>query len=615
MMTSNLPTLSGRQIPPEPQIGPSDEGPQSQLTAIWFADVAEYSTAMNRNELATMKAVHEAMDLIVGNIGNYGGRTLNFMGDGVIAAFDSATNAIIFSLAFQEMIHRLGLSIDDRPFGFRIGITIGEMFLEGDRPQGNSVNLAQRIQSIAPVGGIVVAGIVYQTVRARSEFEFQYLGSKLLKSMDEPVDVYQVHRHNIIASLRPIARPKNGSNRWGLNLNTASECSERPSIAVLPLKNLSGDPAQDYFADGTTDDIITNLTRFRGLDVIARASSFVFRSPSVSLTEVSHRLQARYVARGSFRKSSNRVRISIQLDDVIRDRVVWAERYDRAIEDIFEIQGEIADLAVAAMAVEIEKNEQSWVCASPALSRLDAYGFVLKGNYHMARFTAAETAAARECYQNALEFDSTYGRARAGKSRTHSHEWRHAWSSDPDSSLRQAAIDAISAIELDSNDARGHAELGYVQLYTQEHDQAIASYQRALALNPNDANILAEYADVLAHAGQPEKALKYFRRAMRLNPFYPDVYVWYMAGAYFKLRAYNEAVNCVNRMQNRVQGRRLLAASYALLGRISDARRVGAEIRLDDPRFSAEIWARKIVPDKVDEDREQFLHGLKLAGL
>jgi TolB-like protein len=566
---------------------------------------------MNRNEVATMKAVHDAMDRIAGNIRNYDGRLLNFMGDGVLASFNSATNAIIFSLTFQEVISRLGLSLDQQTIGFRIGITIGEIFLEGGRPQGNSVNLAQRVQSLAPVGGTVVTGIVYEAVRARSEFDFEYLGSKLLKSMEQPTDVYQVHRHDVAASLRPITQSRSNHHRWRLTAIGA----DRPSIAVLPLRNLSSDSSQDYFADGTTDDIITNLTRFRALDVIAPGSTFAFRSPDVPLDEISRRLRARYIAQGSIQRSLNRVVIHIYLVDVgARNQVVWSERYDRNLEDIFEIQREIANLAVAAMAVQIEKTEHAKIFAASPQS-LDAYGLVLRGDYHMGRFSASETAEARHCYQNALERDATYGRARAGKSRTHSHEWRYSWSPDPEGSLRQATSDAETAIELDPNDARGHAELGFVNLYEQDHDRSILCYRRALDINPNDANVLAEFADVLAHAGEPEDALTYFNRAMRLNPIYPDIYVWYMAGAYFKLRAYSDAVGCILRMRNRKQGRRLLAASYAHLGRISDARRVGDEIRVDEPRFSAETWARKIVPDKLPEHREQFFHGLKLAGL
>jgi adenylate cyclase len=600
--------------PRGPTIELPDENPHSQLTAILFADGAEYSTAMNKNELATMKAVSEAMDLIASNIGEYAGRTLNFMGDGVIAAFDSATNAIIFALHFQEKISRLGLSVDDRPFGFRIGITIGEIFLEGDRPQGNSVNLAQRIQSLAPVGGTVVSGIVYETVRARSEFEFEYLGAKILKSMDGPTDVYQVTRHDAAVSLKPSSRSGRNYNKWRLGSGRGLKDCEHPSIAVLPLRNLAGDTKGDLFADGVTDDIITNLTRFRDLDVIARWSTFAFRNPTISLSEISRRLQARYVARGSMRHSPDRLIINIELEDVLRNQVVWADQYERGIEDLFKTQSEVAVLAVMAMKIKIEKTELERIKILPTKS-LDAYGLVLRGDYHAARYTAVETAMAQRCFQSAIEKDPNYGRARAGKSRTHTHEWRHSWGPNPDRGLQQAAEDAEYAIELDPNDARGHAELGLVSLYSRDHDVAIACYDRALALNPNDANILAEFADVLAHSGRPEDALNYINRAMRLNPIYPDDYVWNLAGAYFKLRAYNEAVNWILRMRNRRQGRRLLAASYAHLGRISDARRIGDEIRQDDPRFSAEIWAKQIVPDKRVEDREQFFHGLKLAGL
>jgi TolB-like protein/class 3 adenylate cyclase len=590
-----------------------DHASVSRLAAVLFADAAEYAAAMDKDEIGTVAAMRAAMDTFSTRSRDHNGRTINFMGDGAIAAFDSAADAVQFALAFQEIIAARGLSFGGRSFGFRIGITIGEIFDEDGRPQGHSVNLAQRIQALAPVGGILVSDLVYQAVRMRSEFGFECMGAKIVKNIAEPIEVYQVHGRDVVALLKPSPRPS--GEYWRTKARGANaEDFDRPSIAILPFRNLSGDTDQDFLGDGTADDIITNLTRFRGIDVIASGSTFAFRDESVQVAEIGKRLHARYVAHGTIRRSLNRVRVTVQLEDAVGGRIVWGERYDRAIEDLFEIQDEIAQLAVGAMAVTIEKLEEARVRASPP-QNLDAYGLVLRGQHHIGKYTANENVNARICYLNALRRDSSYGRAHAGISRTHSHEWRHSWSLDPDSSLQAAAASAIDAIEFDPNDARGHAELGYVRLYSKEHDQAIACYRRALELNPNDANVLSEFADALTHAGQPEEGLAYFTRALRLNPFYPDVYVWGMAGAYFKLHAYDEAISCILRMHNVAQGRRLLAASYAHLGRITEARHIGDLIRADDPNFSAKHWARDIVPDRLAEHREQLFDGLKIAGL
>lgn len=424
------------------------------------------------------------------------------------------------------------------------------------------------------------------------------------------MELYRVHRADDAVLMRASPRPPRAipeaKYRWIEEL-------DRPSIAVLPLRDLSGDGQQEFFADGVTEDIITSMSRFTGIDLIARGSSFALRDTQLSVTEVGTRLGARYVAQGSIRRSQNSVRVTMELSDALTGRTIWAEKYDRPAEDIFDLQDEIAALVVSAMSVRIENAERDRLTSTPPES-LHAYGLALKGRSHLLSLTAGENGVAREFYEKAILASPKYARAFAGLSRTHSLDWRYSWSEEPPRSLARSFDIAVQAVGADPNDARGHGELGFVLLYRREHDRSLASYRRALALNPNDANILAEMADAMSHAGQSEEALTHFDRALRLNPFYPDQYLWDMAGAYMKLHRFEEAIDCVSRMHNISQGRRILACCYGHLGRIEEAQREADFVRAAQPGFTAERWI-EIVPDRRAEDRETLLQGLKKAGL
>ncbi|MFL5259769.1 MAG: tetratricopeptide repeat protein, partial [Hyphomicrobiales bacterium] len=493
--------------------------PQSQLTAILLVDTAGSTLAMAHDEVAALRLVGQALDLFSATVVERQGRILNTMGDGALAIFDSVARAVEAGLEFQEQVHSAEFTL-----GFRIGVHLGEVFQEKGRAYGESLNVAERVQSAGPVGGICVSDLVYRAIRGRPEFSFECLGPHELKNLYEPMELYRVHRGSTAvlmkASLRPPAA--SSSKRAGLE---RLEAMERPSIAVLPLRNLSSDAEQNFFADGVTDDIITSLSRFRGIDLIARGSSFALRDKHLPIAEIGSRLGARYIAQGSIRYSPRRVRVTIDLCDAVTERSIWAENYDRPLEDIFDIQDEVAGLAVSAMSARIEEAERERLNrGSPA--SLHAYGHVLKAESALRNFTASDTASARELYEKAILSSPGYGRAYAGLSRSHSLDWRYSWSDDPQRSLTRAFDIAVQAVSAEPNDARGHAELGFVQLYRKEHDRSLGSYRRALAINPNDASIIAEMADALTHSGQSEEALKCFERAMRLNPFYPDQYLW-----------------------------------------------------------------------------------------
>jgi TolB-like protein/class 3 adenylate cyclase len=591
-------------------VGPAErgEGPaSSRLSAIVLVDAVGSTAAMSRNEMATLRAIESGLDLFVDVVANARGRVLNYAGDGALAVFDSVAAAVVAALRFQESRGAGAGPV----IGFRAGVHLGEVYESGGRVFGDSLNLAERIQSATPDGGVCVSDLVYRAVQGRTDFSFEYLGPHRGKNMSEPIGLYRVYK-GAVGVMKASPRPPRTPLLDGL-ASSEPDWSDTPSIAVLPFRNLSGDPSQDYFADGVTDDIITSLSRFGGLDLIARGSSFALRNKDMPVSEIGRRLGAHYVAQGSIRRSANRVRVSIELSNVENQHTIWAEKYDRPLEDIFALQDEIAELAVSVMSVRIEDAERRKLSSAPPDS-LHAYGLALKGHNHLLAMTPADNAVARECYERSILDSPRYARAFAGLSRAYSFDWRYSWSAESPQSLERAFDIAVQAVGADPNDARGHAELGYVLLYRKEHDRSLASYRRALALNPNDATVIAEMADALTHAGHSQEALGHFERAMRLNPFYPDQYLWDMAGAYLKLRRFEEAIDCVQRMNNVAQGRRILASCYAHLGRLDEARAEAQLVRVAQPDFDADRWGR-IIPDRRQEDIDLFVSGLKLAGL
>lgn len=581
----------------------------SRLFAIVLIDAVGSSTAMKRNELGAIRDIERALDMFTSQVSAAQGRVLNYTGDGALAAFDSVASAVGVSLSFQEALRAAGPP-EAVPIGFRVGVHLGEIFETDGRAFGDSLNLTERIQDASPAGGVCVSDLVYRAIQGRLDFSFEYLGPQRVKNLPEPIELYRVHR-GAVALLKATPRPQ--STSADLHLRQAAVDEENPSIAVLPFRNLSGQVDQDYFSDGVTDDIITSLSRFRGLDLIARTSSFALRGKDLSATEIGSRLGARYVAQGSIRLSANRVRISIELCNADNGHTLWAEKYDRPLEDIFAIQDEIAELVVSVMAVRIEQAERKRLTSKPPES-MHAYGLALRGQEYLERLTPTDNRLASSYYEKSILASPRYARAFAGLSRTNSLDWRYSWSSDSATPLDRALDIAVQAVSADPNDARGHAELGFVLLYRREHDRSLASYRRALAINPNDAAVIAEMGDALAHAGVCEEALAQIERAMRLNPFYPDQYLWDMAGALMKLHRFEEAIATVARMHNATQGRRILACCYGHLGRLEEARQAAELVRAAQPDFKAERWV-EIVPDRRQQDRDTLLTGLKLAGL
>lgn len=580
-----------------------------RLVAIVFADVANFSTMMSVDEVGTTISVTDRLEKFRESIRAYSGEFKGSAGDSAFMLFESAVDAVTFAIEMQKTLalENEGLP-ESAQIWFRFGINLGEILISGDEITGESINIAARIEAFAAPGQVCISGAAYDHVSNKLGYGYEYLGGQDFKNIGRTIDVFQVHENPTTAAMTP------GLRR---NLESSAEFKERPianqSIVVLPFGFQGSNLDDQWFADGLTEDVTTNLSRFHEFFVIARGSAKMYVDGSKSPAQAARELGVRYAVNGTVRKAGSRIRITLQLLDALQDRMIWGEQYNRDVEDIFDLQDEITQIIVSATAARIEATERDRMRLLPP-ANLMAYGFVLKGHRHVLKYTQREVRQARDLYEDAIGSDARYARAYAAKSRTFNLDWRYDWTEKPDIALDDALVFAREAIDLDEADARGFGELGFAHLYRKEHEAAINAYERALKLNPNDADLMSDMADALAHMGRSEEAIVLLQKAMKLNPFYPDQYIWHLGGAYFNLKRYKNAISAIQTMQNPTEGRRILAASFAHLDQLQEARAQADLVRQAHPNFSVERWA-SVQPDLYEDDVHHFLEGMKRAGL
>jgi adenylate cyclase len=560
---------------------------------------------MDKNEERTYQRVSQSIRLIRSLIGDYGGRVMNVAGDGVLALFEDAPQALRFALTIQqELRNDVVWNADDESVAFRIGINVGEVLVdEESNVQGRSVNVAARIQALARPGGICISEAAKEALQDNPDVSLRSLGRQTLKNITEPVEVFVVERDS------PSPFPVVEVPRRGQPIEPWTEAS----VAVLPLSNLSGDPRDNHLCDGITCDIITNLSRFRDLLIIARHSTFLFKDARVPLKVVGGQLGVRYLMNGGLQRDGSRIRINVELSDVESGRVVWADRLKGDLGDVFAFQDDVTDVIAARLAVQIDTAERRRALSAEPPD-LRAYGLVLRGQELSFRLKQQENLHARRLFEQAAEVDPGYGRPYAGLSRTFNVAWQYQWAESPEACLDRAIELALAAVEHDCLDARGFSQLGYAYLFKKHRDASLAAYEQATDLNPNDADILADMAIATRSSGDTERTMELLQRAMRLNPFYPDVYLWILGETYFDLAQYEQAIGTLHKMRDKSEGHRLLAASYAHLGQLEEAKYHAQQVMETHPNFSIEHW-RNVPPDKNPEPLERFIDGLRKAGL
>jgi adenylate cyclase len=573
---------------------------ERKLAAILAADVAGFSRLMSADEEGTLARLRGHLrELVEPAIAAHRGRIVKRMGDGLLVDFSSAVEAVRCGVAVQAgMAERnRGVPAAER-IDFRIGINLGDVMIDGDDLYGDGVNVAARLEGIAEPGAVYVSGAVGDFVRDKPEIALEDLGEVPLKHIAKPVRVFRIG--------------------GGSGTRTAVRAVfDKPSIAVLPFANMSGDAEQEYFSDGITEDLITDLSKVSGLFVIARNSSFAYRGRSVKVQEISRDLGVRYVLEGSIRKAGNRVRITAQLIDAGSGGHLWAERFDRDLTDIFATQDEVVERIVGALAVTLTRGEAQRL-RRRATGSVDAYESWLRAREVLARGSRDSVVEARALHRRAIEIDPSFAAPHAGLALAALADYVSGWAPDPALALDEAERWARRAVELDAQEPVSHMALGNVHTWRRDLDGALAEFDRMLALDPNSAQAHASTGLALVYAGRAAEALDCFAKARLLDPHHPAIVLHFLAQAHFSLGDDETAVGLLCERIARDPGtdasRMLLAACYGHLGRAEDARGVWAELLRVNPSFSLAQRAR-VLPYRNPRDLERIANGLGKAGL
>jgi adenylate cyclase len=588
-----------------------------KLAAILAADMVGYSRLVEADEAGTIarqKAYRE--ELIDPEIAAHKGRIVKTTGDGLLVEFGSVVDAVACAAAWQHaMAEHEGGMPEDRRIQYRIGINLGDIVIDGDDILGDGVNIAARLEGLAAPGGVCISEVVYTSVKGKLDLAYDDLGEQTVKNITQPIRVYRVRPG---AGESPATEGVEGGG-------PVLELPDRPSIAVLPFVNMSGDAEQEYFSDGITEDIITELSRFRSLFVIARNSSFAYKGQSVNIRDIARALGVAYVVEGSVRKAGNRVRITAQLIEAEQGNHVWAERYDRDLEDIFAVQDEVTRSIVSALAGRVEDVGTDRAKRKPT-ENMTAYDFSLRGKEHFERGTKAECALARPLFEKAVELDPGYARAYSWLGWTHFYDFELGWSDDPDESYARGLSCARRAVEVDQTDAWAHMALAYGYVYGKQYDLCQNHVERASTLNPNDADILSLKGLFLAYLGNPAEGVEASEMARRLNPLAPEWYLWCFGIALYTASRYDDAVSVWREMANPpTEIFACFAAGYAQLGQLDEARARLAEFHEraseelpnypgDDRAGWRTYWFNSF-PYKNAADLDRLLDGLRKAGL
>ncbi len=573
---------------------------ERRLTTIMAIDVVGYSRLMSEDEAGTLAALRDLRRTVVDPlVSQFGGRIFKLMGDGALIEFQSVLNAIQCAVEIQRAIStRPPHWPDGRRIELRAGINLGDVIALGSDLYGSGVNLAARLQSLAEPGGVCISAAVHEHVADNGNWAWKDLGEQTMKNIAKPLRVYGLVPHT------PVSAP----------VVAEVAARARPSVAVLPLANMSGDPEQEFFADGLTEDILTELSRFRGLLVISRNSTFKYKGKPIDIRQVSRELAADYVIEGSVRKTADRVRVIVQLIDGRTDQHIWADRYDRKLTDIFDIQDEITTAVVATLPGRIEAATRD-IVARKKTDNMLAYECVLAGKilHHRSSFEANQQALAM--LDRAIELDPTYAHAHAWKACTVGQGWANGWCADRDAAWNLVTRELEIAMSLDDHDSDVHRVYAAVCLARKEHEQAMHHQERALALNPNDDLIVVQQGEMLTWIGEPDEGISWILKAMRLNPYHPERFWNHLGRAYFVARRYGDAIGAFRRITAPDQFHfAFMAAIEAKLGNLGTAAQYVREVLARDSGFSSTAYL-KTLHYKRPEDEEHHLDALLAAGL
>jgi len=623
-----------------------------KLAAILSASAEGYSRLMGEDEAATLQTLNAHRQTMCSTIERHQGHVVDSEGDRLLAVFDSAAEAVQCAIDIQE---QLRVRNEALPAGggipFRIGVHLGEVTEEEGNFLGDGVQVAAMLEGMAGAGGICISGSAYLQVKSRLKAEYEPLGEHRVQNIAEPVRAYRVlkkpeksihafgktwlmsHLETRLDIIKLIVLAMSvlvgAAGLWNTYFRTVPPPAgvasvqkavlplpDKPSIAVLPFENMTGDPRQEYFTDGFTEQIITSLSKIPALFVISRNSTFSYKGKPVKVQQVGEELGVRYVLEGSVQKSSNRIRINVQLIDAIPGQHVWAESYDRDLKDIFGLQDEVILKITSAMSVNLTAGEQARAWAEGTKS-LEAYLKLLQGREYLRKGNRESHALARRMAEEAIALDPKYAEAYALLGATDMNDV-FIGTSRPQDSIAKAIELTQKALAMNGSLAEARSRLGVLYSWSGRYDEGIAEAERGVELDPNSGQANFLLAQVLRYAGKSKEAIPLIRKALRLEPIPPDIYVQNLALVYFQTGDCKEAIAVcekgLKRDPDHLSSRVIMAAVYGSCGRDKEARKEAAEVLRINPKFTVESFTRNL-PYKNPSDRDRTAQGLRKAGL
>ena len=618
-----------------------------KLAAILSADVKGYSRLMGEEEVSTLKTLSAYREVMRSLIQQFDGRIVDASGDSVLAEFASVVDAVQCAVDVQKELRTRNAELpENRRMEFRIGVNLGDVIQEENNIYGDGVNIAARVQTLAEGGGVCISGTAFDHVENKLQLGYEYLGEQTVKNIAKPVRVYRVLMEpgkpseikakvkgrnwkyfaiaavvvvtiGAIVAWQFIWRPSHPKIEVASKEKMAFPLPDKPSIAVLPFTNMSGDSKEDYFSDGITEEIITALSKVPYLFVISRQSTFTYKGKPVKVKQVSEELGVRYVLEGSVRKEGNKVRITAQLIDAITGHHLWAERYDRDLKDIFALQDEITMKIITAMQVKLTVGELANLWAE-GTKNLDAYLKCMEAYTNYLRTTKEGNALGKKLAEEVIALDPKYPRGYVLLAQIYLWDILLGTTESPEKSLAKAKEFAEKAIALDNSESTAHGLLGSIYLMSRQHDKAITQVERAISLNPNDASNSIRLGFVLLNAGRPEEAISALKNHRRLNPIPSQQYYLQLVTAYRLSGQYKEAIEigkeALRQVPNNINIYLQLTAAYMMMGREEEARATAIEVMKINPKFSLE-WYAKTIYFKNQNDIDKTIDALRKAGL
>jgi TolB-like protein/class 3 adenylate cyclase/Tfp pilus assembly protein PilF len=623
---------------------------ERKLTAILYADVAGYSRLTGADEKGTFESLKVRLALLTGAIERHGGRIVNTAGDAVLSEFASVVTALECAVAAQRELADRDKDIPaPRKLQFRIGVNLGDVIVDEPEIYGDGVNVAARLEALADAGGICISRRVLEQVERNVDVGFAFLGKQKVKNIERPINVYKVLLDPEDAGkIIDLQKPKPPRWRWPAAAavallilalggiahwqrpgppeferaaveKMAFPLPDKPSIAVLPFDNLSGDPDQEFLADGLSEEIITTLSKVPHLFVIARNSTFTYKGKAVSVKKVAEEQGVRYVLEGSVQTAGDRIRINAQLIDALQGHHIWAERYDRQADDLFALQDDITKNIIVAVQVKLTSGEEAHIRAR-CLVNVEAFQLLYKGYWHYRLFNKEDVAKARELAQQAQKISPNCTLPLQLEAWSHAVESRFGWSASREESLRKAEALAEKSLAMDESnpDPENYMLLGGIAFARRQHDEAIRYAEKAIELMPSHSTAVANLGLWSAYAGRPEEGIAAVQKAMRLSPYYPGWYLPTIGLAYMMTERYDEAIAAYEESIKRnvlvLFSYERLAAIHAMKGDLEKAKEYAAKVLEINPKFTIEGWT-KVLRYKNPEDLDRELDALRAAGL